>query len=239
MSAAATTFTPWSARANSIRCWRRRNERKPESGQFPDREDLREGPLARDSQRPAGLHAAGAAAARGPDRLERKPVRRRLLRGNGQRHRDRQGRPDDPVPLSARDDLRSHHPRRLPARPARPGVLRSALRAAHAAVAAAKPGRAEDRSRPVTRVAVLGAGAWGTSIASVLAARLEVTLWARDPTQAESIARTRRNERYLRGIEIPAAVKITSNLADVERAELFLAATPVAGLRELLQKIKK
>ena len=91
----------------------------------------------------------------------------------------------------------------------------------------------------MTRVAVLGAGAWGTSIASVLAARLEVTLWARDPAQAQLIARTRRNERYLRGIEIPAAVRITANLADVERADLFLAATPVAGLRELLQKIEK
>ena len=44
--------------------------------------------------------------------------------------------------------------------------------------------RAQDRNRPVTRVAVLGAGAWGTAIASVLAARLEVTLWARDPAQA-------------------------------------------------------
>ena len=91
----------------------------------------------------------------------------------------------------------------------------------------------------MTRVAVLGAGAWGTSIASVLAVRLEVTLWARDPAQAESIARTRRNERYLRGIEIPAAVTITSNFADAGRADLFLAATPVAGLRELLNKIDK
>lgn len=91
----------------------------------------------------------------------------------------------------------------------------------------------------MTRVAVLGAGAWGTSIASVLAARLDVTLWARDPAQAESMARTRRNERYLRGIEIPATVNITSNLADAERADLFLAATPVAGLRELLKRLEK
>ena len=88
------------------------------------------------------------------------------------------------------------------------------------------------------RVAVLGAGAWGTSIASVLAARLEVTLWARDPAQAETLARTRSNERYLRGIEIPAAVKITSDLGDASRAELLLAATPVSGLREVLEKIK-
>ncbi|HEV3008299.1 MAG TPA: NAD(P)H-dependent glycerol-3-phosphate dehydrogenase, partial [Burkholderiales bacterium] len=89
------------------------------------------------------------------------------------------------------------------------------------------------------RVAVLGAGAWGTSIASVLAARLDVTLWARDPAQAESLARTRRNERYLRGIEIPAAVKVTADLAEASSAELLLAATPVAGLRELLKRLKK
>jgi len=88
----------------------------------------------------------------------------------------------------------------------------------------------------VTRVAVLGAGAWGTSIAAVLAPRLEVTLWARDAAQAALIARTRRNERYLRGIEIPAAVKVTSNLEEA-RGDLVLAATPVAGLREVLKSI--
>ena len=91
----------------------------------------------------------------------------------------------------------------------------------------------------MTRVAVLGAGAWGTSIASVLAARLEVTLWARDPAQAEAIARTRRNERYLRGIELPAAVKVTSELSEGARADLVLAATPVAGLRSLLRSLPK
>jgi len=91
----------------------------------------------------------------------------------------------------------------------------------------------------VTRVAVLGAGAWGTSIASVLAARLDVTLWARDPAQAEALARSRRNERYLPGVEIPAAIKVTSNLADAEAADLMLAATPVGGLRDLLRKLKK
>jgi len=86
---------------------------------------------------------------------------------------------------------------------------------------------------------VLGAGAWGTALASVLAARLEVALWARDPAQAEALSRTRRNERYLRGIEIPAAVTITPRLEDAGRADLLLAATPVAGLRDLLEKLKK
>jgi glycerol-3-phosphate dehydrogenase (NAD(P)+) len=87
----------------------------------------------------------------------------------------------------------------------------------------------------VKRVAVLGAGAWGTSIASVLAARLEVTLWARDPAQAEALARTRRNARYLPGIELPASVKVTAQLP---AAELFLAATPVSALRSVLQNLK-
>ena len=86
----------------------------------------------------------------------------------------------------------------------------------------------------MTRVAVLGAGAWGTAIASVLAARLDVTLWARDPAQAEAMARTRRNERYLPKVEIPAAVKVSADFP--ASADLFLAATPVAGLREVLQK---
>jgi len=89
----------------------------------------------------------------------------------------------------------------------------------------------------VKHVAVLGAGAWGTSIASVLAGRLEVTLWARDPAQAETLARTRRNERYLRGFEIPNAVNITARFADAERADLFLAATPVSGLRDVVTRI--
>jgi len=90
------------------------------------------------------------------------------------------------------------------------------------------------------RVAVLGAGAWGTAIACVLAARLEVALWARDAQQARTLAQTRRNERYLRGIDIPAAVNVTADLAAATSGiALALAATPVAGLRDLLAKLDR
>jgi len=90
----------------------------------------------------------------------------------------------------------------------------------------------------MTRVAVLGAGAWGTAISCVLAARLEVTLWARDAGQASTIASTRRNARYLPGFELPSTVKVTGDLGDAVRdAQLLLAATPVAGLRELLKPL--
>jgi glycerol-3-phosphate dehydrogenase (NAD(P)+) len=91
----------------------------------------------------------------------------------------------------------------------------------------------------VTRVAVLGAGAWGTAIAAVLSARLEVALWARDPAQAGAFAKARRNERYLPGIDLPGQVRVESNLPlALQGAELALAATPVAGLREVLPKVK-
>jgi glycerol-3-phosphate dehydrogenase (NAD(P)+) len=86
----------------------------------------------------------------------------------------------------------------------------------------------------VRRVAVLGAGAWGTAIASVLASRHEVTLWARDPAQADAMARTRRNQRYLPKLEIPRSVKVGTDVPT--SADLFLAATPVAGLRDGLQR---
>ena len=86
----------------------------------------------------------------------------------------------------------------------------------------------------MSRVAVLGAGAWGTAIASVLAGRHDVTLWARDRAQAETISRTRRNERYLPNVELPAALKVSADFP--VHADLFLVATPVAGLREVVQK---
>jgi len=87
----------------------------------------------------------------------------------------------------------------------------------------------------MARLAVLGAGAWGTAMACALAARHEVQLWARAPAQARAMEQSRRNERYLPGIEIPAAVRLTSELP--LKADLLLAATPVAGLRELAAKL--
>src|SRR5437867_3761930 len=88
----------------------------------------------------------------------------------------------------------------------------------------------------MARIAVLGAGAWGTAIACALSSRLEVALWARDRAQAEEISASRKNDRYLPGIALPTAVQVTSQLERaVSEARLALAATPVAGLRELLE----
>ena len=90
----------------------------------------------------------------------------------------------------------------------------------------------------MTKAAVLGAGAWGTAISCVLAARLDVSLWARDAAQAKVIATSRRNERYLPGVELPSTVTVTADLTTATQgAALLLAATPVLGLRSLLGQV--
>lgn len=87
-------------------------------------------------------------------------------------------------------------------------------------------------------LAVLGAGAWGTALAAALATRHQVRLWARDPGQATAIAQARRNARYLPEIELPIALRIESDLERARSgAELLVAATPVAGLRELASRL--
>lgn len=87
----------------------------------------------------------------------------------------------------------------------------------------------------MARIAVLGAGAWGTGIACALASQHTLALWARSPDQARAIARAGQNERYLPGIAIPASVGVTADLGEaLAGAALVLLATPVASMREVL-----
>jgi glycerol-3-phosphate dehydrogenase (NAD(P)+) len=87
-------------------------------------------------------------------------------------------------------------------------------------------------------LAVLGAGAWGTAIAAALAARHQVTLWARDPTQAGAIRSDRCNRKYLPEIELPRELGVTADAAAaLSKASLALVATPVAGLRDALKNL--
>ena len=90
-------------------------------------------------------------------------------------------------------------------------------------------------------ITVLGAGAWGTALAAALAPRHEVRLWGRDGAALSSIAATRRNDRYLPGIELPAALRCTGELATAvahARHGMLLVATPTAALRDLTRQLR-
>ncbi len=82
-------------------------------------------------------------------------------------------------------------------------------------------------------VAVLQAGSWGTTLATILArdAGRRVVLWTRDPRQAEDIATRRENRRYLPGIRIPDAVEVTHDLSSALEVRDLVVAIPAEGVR--------
>ena len=62
------------------------------------------------------------------------------------------------------------------------------------------------------RIAVLGAGAWGSALAMSLSSHHDVSLWTRDALACDVLARDR-TSRYLPDAALPAAVRVTSDLA--------------------------
>jgi glycerol-3-phosphate dehydrogenase (NAD(P)+) len=82
-------------------------------------------------------------------------------------------------------------------------------------------------------VTVLGAGAWGTALARMLALRKQRTvLWDFFPETVETIARTGRNERYLPGIELPAGLKAEADAARaVAGADIVVVASVSKAFR--------
>ncbi|MEO8303834.1 MAG: NAD(P)H-dependent glycerol-3-phosphate dehydrogenase [Betaproteobacteria bacterium] len=90
-----------------------------------------------------------------------------------------------------------------------------------------------------SRIAVIGAGAWGTALAAHLARRtdLSVTLAARDAAQAGSIAAARVNEKYLPGVALPDSLAITADLRALAAADLLIVGTPVAALPDVARAL--
>jgi glycerol-3-phosphate dehydrogenase (NAD(P)+) len=81
------------------------------------------------------------------------------------------------------------------------------------------------------RVAVLGAGAWGTALAIAFAGRHQVSLWGRDSAHLATLRETQRNDRYLPQITLPPSLNIEADFARaVAGADLALIATSTAGL---------
>ena len=101
------------------------------------------------------------------------------------------------------------------------------------------------------KIAVLGAGAWGTALALSASGQAhssphhthQVTLWARDPLQAQAMAAQRVNALYLPGHAFPPSLTVRADpfpalraLADTQ--DLLVIAAPVAGLRQMLLAIQ-
>ncbi len=87
------------------------------------------------------------------------------------------------------------------------------------------------------RIAVLGAGAWGTALAAAAAQRHDCLLWARSAEHVAALRAAQRNERYLPEVDLPATLCYTTDHEAAllhGRQGLTVIATPMAGLREHL-----
>jgi glycerol-3-phosphate dehydrogenase (NAD(P)+) len=99
------------------------------------------------------------------------------------------------------------------------------------------PGR---EGPPMNGFAILGAGAWGTAVALVLAQKPghRVALWGARPDNARVLAQTRENVRLLPGVRIPEAITITGDLGEATAgADLLITAIPTVHLRPTLRRI--
>ncbi len=85
------------------------------------------------------------------------------------------------------------------------------------------------------RCSVIGAGAWGTALANVLAENAhDTSVWAYEPEVAESINTAHENPRFLHGVALHPSLRATNELAEsLAAAELVIFATPSHALRAL------
>ncbi|MHB1676031.1 MAG: NAD(P)H-dependent glycerol-3-phosphate dehydrogenase [Sulfuriferula sp.] len=88
------------------------------------------------------------------------------------------------------------------------------------------------------RIAILGAGAWGTALAIHFSSRHAVTLWARDPAQITAMQTSLLNSRYLPGVPLPTSLTVSANLsATVDSADIIIVSTPSGAFRGILNMI--
>jgi glycerol-3-phosphate dehydrogenase (NAD(P)+) len=88
----------------------------------------------------------------------------------------------------------------------------------------------------VSRIAIVGSGAWGTALAISLARRgsHSIALWSHTPSIAETIAKHRENRAYLPGHAIPDSVRPTADLAQaLAAAEIVIGVMPSAHVQEI------
>jgi glycerol-3-phosphate dehydrogenase (NAD(P)+) len=85
------------------------------------------------------------------------------------------------------------------------------------------------------RVAVIGAGSWGTAVGAIAAVNADAVLWARDPAVVHQIATEHANPEYLPGITLPASLAATSDLLEAcTDADVVVMGVPSHGFRTVL-----
>ncbi len=90
------------------------------------------------------------------------------------------------------------------------------------------------------RVAVIGAGSWGTTVASVVAPNASTVLWARNPDLVTAMSSTRRNDRYLPDASLPDDLEFTASMSEaVSSADVVVMGVPSHGFRDVVVDVAR
>jgi len=90
------------------------------------------------------------------------------------------------------------------------------------------------------KIAVVGAGGWGTALAIVWARQgRPVVLWGKDRERMAELNRSRENKAHLPGVNLPEEIGLTSNLSECCDANLCVFAVPSTALREIATRVRQ
>ena len=97
-----------------------------------------------------------------------------------------------------------------------------------------------DNKKIKKRILVLGTGGWGTALSIVLHNKgHNVTLWGSTPDYVEYLKKHRENKKYLKGIEIPSDLEITSDIAKAQiETDLIVVAIPTPYVRKTIKPLE-
>ena len=91
----------------------------------------------------------------------------------------------------------------------------------------------------MSRISIIGAGAWGTALAQVYAeAGHDVTLWAREESLAQTIHREKSNPTYLPGARLNGSIRATSDLSRALKEDILLSVVPAQHTRSIMEQMK-
>ena len=88
------------------------------------------------------------------------------------------------------------------------------------------------------RIAVFGAGAWGTALAMAFSRGHDVVLWSRESSEIVALRQDGENHRYLPGVPLPANLHFSDDLQQAAQADMHLVVTPLAGLRSTARALR-
>lgn len=92
----------------------------------------------------------------------------------------------------------------------------------------------------MSKITVLGAGAWGTALAMQISQQHQVTLWARNSGHVSGMRKARANPLYLGDFPFGDNLQVEDDLATaIKDADLILSVVPTAGFRNILKALKK